>query len=141
MRVSVGHACRAFSLIETLSALAIFGLCIVALIEGISLTLSNWRLSEEKTLALMLCENAIEDLMLDEVIEEGEDGSQFDPPNERFSWSSVVDATEIPNLYTVTMTVNWLSSGNEHNVSLTTMRMQRSGENVESPVAPIGAGQ
>lgn len=114
-----------FSLIEILAALAIFGLCIVGLIEGITQTLASWRLAEEKTAALMLCENLIEEIKASETIEAGEDGATFEPPHDGYTWSSVIDVTEIPNLYTVGATVTWLSSGHEESVSLHTLKLQQ----------------
>jgi len=128
----------AFSLIEILAALAIFGLCIVALIEGISQTLANWRLAEEKTQALMLCENRMQEILADPVLEVGDENESFEAPDERYSWSSVVDATEIPSLYSVSVSVIWLSSGKEQDVFLTTLRLQRPEERVSEPATTPG---
>lgn len=124
-RILSRHNGKAFSLIEILAALAIFGLCIVALIEGISQTLSNWRLAEDKTKALMLAQNVIEEIVYSGELKAGEDGSAYEPPDERFSWSSVIDETEIPGLFSVAVSIAWTADGHERDVTLTTLRMQR----------------
>ena len=137
MRVRPRHSHRAFSLIEVLAALAIFGLCIVALIEGITATLSNWRLAEDKTKALMLAQNVMEEILYNGNLKAGEDGSTYDPPDERFSWSYIIDDTDITNLYSITVAVAWSANGKDNDVTLSMLRMQRTAGTVSDEQAPI----
>ncbi len=142
----------AFSLIEVLAALLIFSLCIVALIQGVSQTLGSWQLAEEKSKALMLAQNVMEEVLYNGNLKPGEDSSTYDPPDDNYSWSTAIDETEIPNLYNVTVSIAWRSSGHDYDVTLTSLRMQRpnnpqaqssvssSGAPAETPSAP-GAAQ
>lgn len=125
------HRPRGFSLIETIAAVAIYSIAIVGLIQGVSSALAHWRLAEDKTRALMLAENVMEEIIYNNDIETTEDGAQFDPPHQRFAWSSVVEETEIDDLVRIDVSVSWSSKSHQRQVALTTLLVDRGFEEQE----------
>lgn len=132
-----GRRTGGFSLIEILAAVAIFSLCVVALIEGMTRALADWRLAEEKTHALMLAENVMEEVLYNNALETGEESGQCEAPDDRYGWATVVDETQIPGLFTVSVNIAWHSGGHGRDVTLATMRMRR--EEMASAAAEASA--
>ncbi|OPZ22703.1 MAG: Bacterial type II secretion system protein I [candidate division BRC1 bacterium ADurb.BinA364] len=124
-RHGIGRRRTGFSLIETLAALFIFGIALVGLIQGIAAALGQWRQAEETTKALMLAENVMEEILYNTELAVGQDGGQYDPPDDRYSWSSTVDTAEIEGLYRITVSVTWGADERQRNVTLTTLKARR----------------
>jgi general secretion pathway protein I len=124
---------RGFSLIEVLAALAIFGLSIGGLIQGIAMALAQWSVAEDQTKALMLAENVMEEIIYNADLTPGEEGEPYEPPDDRFAWESVIEETDVPGLVRIEVRVAWTSRGQERDVVLTTLK-------AESRSAP-GAGE
>ena len=120
---------RGFSLIETLAAVAIFGVTIVALIQGIAMALSTWRVAEDQTKALMLADNVLQEIVYNGNFKPGEDGAQYEAPDDRFAWSSKIDETDFDDLFAITVSVSWNGKSAEDGraVTLTTLRSERGG--------------
>lgn len=120
---------RGFSLIEVLAALTIFSFAIVALIDGLGMSLRHWRLAEEKTKALMLAENVMEEILYSGDLSPGEDEGQYEEPDDNYSWSSTIDETEVQGLYEVRVEVAWSATGegleSGSGVTLTTLWADR----------------
>ena len=118
-----------FSLIETLAAVAIFGVTIVALIQGIAMALSTWRVAEDQTNALMLADNVLQEIVYNGNFTAGEDGAQYEAPDDRFSWASKIAETDFDDLFAITVSVSWngKNADSDRAVMLTTLRSERSG--------------
>jgi type II secretion system protein I len=125
---------RGFSLIESLAALAIFGLTVVALIQGIASALGAWRVAEEQTKALMFAENVLQEIVYNGNFTAGEEGAQYEAPDDRFAWSSKIEETEFQGLYAITVSVTWdgKNADSDRSVSLSTLRSERGGSQDQS---------
>ena len=105
-----------FTLIEVMAAFMVFALLFGVLLQILSTSVANTRLSGDYTRAALWAQSKLDALGLEEMLEPGTRSGRFD---ERFSWMLEVreelvaddrglDALEIPvNLYHVTLIVEW----------------------------------
>ncbi|MCX7013137.1 MAG: type II secretion system minor pseudopilin GspI [Candidatus Sumerlaeota bacterium] len=124
--VRIRKRSRGFSLIEVLAALAIFSMSIVGLIEGLGMAMAQWHSAENKAKALMLAENVMEEINYNSQLTPGQDGAQYDPPDDRFTWASEIEETDTPGLYKITVSITWTAGGQDRDVTLTTLRAEHS---------------
>jgi type II secretion system protein I len=115
-----------FSLIETLTAVVIFSVAIVALIEGIARNSRVQAWLESQSRAMMIAQNIMEELEYAGQMVVGTDGGQF-PEDPRFTWTSEVLETEYETLFEVRVTVLWMEGEAQRDYQLMTY-MRSSGE-------------
>ncbi len=119
----------AFSLLETLVAVAIFSIAVVALIEAIAGNTRNQAWMESQSRGLMLAQNIIEEIEYVGDIRVGSDGGEF-PEDPRFSWSSDIQSTDLDGLFEVRVTVAWTEGQAQRDISFVTY--MRPGDNATS---------
>ncbi|MCX8036845.1 MAG: type II secretion system minor pseudopilin GspI [Candidatus Sumerlaeia bacterium] len=119
----------AFSLLETLVAVAIFSIAVVALIEAIAGNTRNQAWMESQSRGLMLAQNIIEEIEYVGDLRVGSDSGEF-PEDPRFSWSSDIQSTDLDGLFEVRVTVSWTEGQAQRDISLTTY--MRPGDNATS---------
>lgn len=107
---------RGFTLIEVLAAFMVFALLFGVILQILSTSVNNTRLSEDYTRAALWAQSKLDVLGLEEMLEPGSQRGAFD---EEFSWTLEVreemviderglDAFDLPiNLYRVTLVVEW----------------------------------
>jgi len=110
----------AFSLIETLVAVAIFSIAIVAVIEGMATSSRNQALIENESKALMLAQNIMEEIEYVGDHHVGSDGGEFDGENAGFEWTCETTDTDYPGLFEVRVTVSWKEIETQRDVQLVT---------------------
>jgi len=98
---------RGFSLLETLVAVAIFSIAIVALIEAIAgnTRMQSWYESQGRAVAL--AQNVLEEIEYVGNLQVGTDGGDFDGTYTGYSWSSEILDCDTPNLCEVHVTITW----------------------------------
>lgn len=112
-----------FTLIETLAALVIFSVAIIAFIEGMGAATRVQAELVDQARAVMLAQNVMEELLFGGV-QEGEDEGVFDPPDDRFAWAGVIESTETEGLLRVAVTLTWTGTTGPRDYTLTTLRHQ-----------------
>jgi len=98
---------RGFSLLETLVAVAIFSVAIVAIIEGIAANSRAQAWIESESHAAVLAQNVMEEIEYVRDLRVGSDGGDFEGDDSRYSWTSEILDGETAGLYEVRVTVNW----------------------------------
>ena len=127
-----GHA---FSLLETLVAVTIFGVAIVALIEGIAASSRTQAWIESENRAVMLAQNILEEIEYARDLRVGVESGQFQDLDSRYYWSSEILETDLEELYEVRVTVRWMEGDAERDFQLVTyLREQEEDETAESQI-------
>lgn len=98
---------RAFSLLETLAALAIFSVTVVGIIEAVTIQLRSEADAEDMTKAVLLAQNLVEDMRMAGAFEAGEESSEYEGSDSRFTWSYKMEEEDGENLYRLTVTISW----------------------------------
>lgn len=96
-----------FSLIEVLSALTIFSVGVVAMLEGIGQTTVVQSGMLFRREAGMLAENVLEETISLGVWEVGEAGGDFGEVGGQFSWSRQIELTDVADMWWIAVTVSW----------------------------------
>ena len=112
---------RAFTLIEVLAALLIFGVALVAFMQNLG---ESNRLQADlatRQRAEMLAQNILEELRLGGSYETGEDSGAFEGSDAIYSWSTEIESDEdLDRLNSVTVTIDW-NDGRPRSYSLSTL--------------------
>ena len=98
---------RAFSLIETLAALAIFSVTIVGIIEAVTIQLRAEGDAEDMTQAVLLAQNLVEDMRMAGAFEPGEESAAYEGDLSRFTWSYKMEEEDGEGLFRLTVTISW----------------------------------
>lgn len=98
---------KGFTLIETLTALMIFSVAVVAMIQAVTIQIRAEQLSEDTTRAVMLAQNVIEEFKHDRTYERSEDTGSFQGSNAAFAWKYELEETDVPGLWKLTVTIEW----------------------------------
>lgn len=126
---------QGFTLLEILLAFVVFALSFAVVMQVVSSSLRNTRLSKDLTQAALYAQSKMDLLGIDGPIEEGSSSGDF---NDRYRWEIQVELYEaddgrglnqelIPvDLYQVDMTVYWRQANNEQNTTFTTLYAQDS---------------
>lgn len=123
---------RSFSLIETLAAVAIFSVAVVALIEGIAGSSRAQAWIENQSRALMLAQNVMEEVEYVGELKVGVDSGEFDEEDSGFTWTTEIAETEIEGLYEVHVVVAWMEGQAQRDVELVTYMRERVVEEYET---------
>ncbi|MFC5695110.1 type II secretion system minor pseudopilin GspI [Pseudomonas sp. GCM10022186] len=100
------RACRGFTLIEVLVALAIFAVVAASVLTASARSLQIASRLEDKTLAMWIADNRLTDLQLRETPPgNGRDQGELDYGGRRWEWQSQVEGTSDPALRRVTLWV------------------------------------
>ncbi|KPL08778.1 hypothetical protein AMJ85_07905 [candidate division BRC1 bacterium SM23_51] len=121
-----------FSLLETLVAVTIFSIAIVALIEGIAASTRAQAWIESENRAIMFAQNILEEIEYVSDLRAATDTGEFPDENGRFSWSSQVLETDLEGLYEVHVVISWMEGQAERAFELVTyLRMREEDETTE----------
>lgn len=116
---------RAFTLIEILTALMIFSLVIVAVIEAITLQLRAQQIAEDTTRAVILAENILEQFRYELDLLEADESGEFEGSHAGMSWNYKVTETESAGLYHVKVTITWEDGAAERTHVVETLMAER----------------
>lgn len=120
-----------FSLIEVVAAFAVFAIVFAAIMQLMTLALSNTRAAHEFTQAALLAQSKLDVIGLEEYLEPGVSNGQFD---DKYSWQLEVepyivlderglDPEENPvALYRATLVVSWGDALVEREAAFETLR-------------------
>ncbi len=124
---------QGFTLLEILAAFLVFTLSFAVVMQVVSSSLRNTRLSNNLTQAALLAQSKLDLLGIDAPVEEGSDSGEFD---EKYSWEMQIglyDPAEgralndelIPvDLYQVDLTVYWQQAQEQQSTVFTTLYAQ-----------------
>lgn len=101
------RSCHAFTLIEILTAMSIFSVAFVGIIEGITIQIRAEKLAENTTRAVILAQNLIEEIRYAEDFELASETGEFTGPDTGFIWMYDLVEGDMLGLYTLTVTVDW----------------------------------
>jgi len=124
---------RAFSLLETLVAVAIFTIAIAAIIEGIAASTRIQISTESESRAAMLAQNVMEEIEYAGSLRLESDNGEFGGEDSRYSWATEVLQTDQEGLYEVRVVVGWTESGADRDFRLVTY-LRKSDEETTSPL-------
>jgi len=109
-----------FSLLETLVAVTIFAIAIVAIIETIANNTRTQMWIEDESRASMLAQNIMEEIEYVGDQRVGTDNGQFEGDDSRFSWMTDTLATENVDLFEVHVAIAWKEGEAEREYRLVT---------------------
>jgi len=116
---------RGFTLVEILAALLIFGLVVVALLEGLAGTTSIQGDLAAMQRAAMLAENVLEEVRLEGSLEAGETSGRFDGEDSAYGWKTTIAKTSTTDLMEVSVRVSWNTGRGEKDTALTTLLLSQ----------------
>ncbi|MDM8350133.1 type II secretion system minor pseudopilin GspI [Pseudomonas sp. sp1636] len=106
-------ACRAFTLLEVLVALAIFAVVAASVLAASARSLQTAARLEEKTLAMWIADNRLSELQLAETpARDGRDQGELEFAGRRWQWQSEIQETSEPSMRRVTL---WVAPRPERN--------------------------
>jgi len=94
-----------FSLVEVMCAIAILGIGIVGLVQGIATALRSSKEAEIQTTAALLASGQMETFRAENFVVEGETEGDGDSGLDNYHWKQTVTATSVDGLYGVTVEV------------------------------------
>lgn len=98
---------RGFSLLETLLALAIFGIVIVSVGEAVVMQTRSEKLAEDMTRAVLLAQNIVEEIRYGEDYGEEEESGSFEGEDAGFDWEYQVTEADVDGLFKISVAVTW----------------------------------
>jgi prepilin-type N-terminal cleavage/methylation domain-containing protein len=101
----------AFSLVEVMCAVAILGISLVSLTQGITAALKSSKESEVQTTAALIAAGRIETLRADGFIIEGETEGACEGGLDLYQWRESITTTDIDGLYDVQVAVENSKTG------------------------------
>ena len=110
-----------FSLIEIMTALAIFSIAAVGIIEGMGVGIRIQGDLVFQQRAAMLAENILEEIKYVGEFEEGTQQGEFEESDAGFAWQTVVSETGIETLVEVTVIISWADGMRSRDFQLATM--------------------
>jgi len=124
----IGHRPRpsgGFSILEVLTALAIFSVAIVGIAQGITMQIRTEGVAENVTRAAMLADNTMQSLRISGELTVGEESSQFEGEDSAFTWQYAIEDTETPGLFKVKVSIFWLDGLAERSYVIETLMADR----------------
>jgi general secretion pathway protein I len=109
-----------FTLLEVMIALAIVGIALVTLIGLETRTIQLAERQQRVTQATLLAQGKMTEIEVgaESLAGLGGQGGVFDPPFELYRWTAALDATPLPTIEMVTVTVAWGEVGSNEQVDL-----------------------
>lgn len=98
---------RGFTLVEVLAALVVFGIAMMALVEGLAGASRIQANLENEYRAAMLAENVLEEIIYSQRYELGRDEGEFEGENSGYQWTTEIEETQTVRLLSVAVTVSW----------------------------------
>jgi len=111
MVTSLHHRTAAFSLVEVVCAIAILGIGLLGLTQGITASLKASKDSEMQTAAALIAAGQIESFRADGFVLEGETEGQCQEGLDLYQWRQSVTKADLDGLYEVTVVVENSNSG------------------------------
>ena len=115
----------AFSLVEMLTALAIFSLAVVGTMEVFTTSVRSTSASLGYTNAALLGRKVMEETVAEGSYMEWEDSGDFGVEHPQYTWALSVTETENPGLYLMEVTVAWVDRSREKEYALATLVADR----------------
>lgn len=116
---------RGFSLVEMLAALVIFSVAVVGTLQVFSVGVRAAGTTRSYTRASFLCQQLVEETVVQGDLLTGTDSGTFDPPADAFRWTREIAATDTDGLYEVRVSVTWPEPGTERSFELVTLAAER----------------
>jgi len=116
---------RGFSLVEMLAALVIFSLGVVGTLHAFGVAVRATGTTRSYTRSSLLCQQLVEETIVQGDLLEGTDEGTFDPPADAFRWTREITATDTDGLYEVRVSVTWPEPGTERSFELVTLAAAR----------------
>jgi len=116
---------KAFSLVEMLAALSIFGLGVIGTMEVFSTSIRSTSASLGYTNAALLARRVMEETIAEGVLMDWEDSGDFGLEHPNHSWTLTVTETEDLDLYQADVVVTWSDRGTDKEYTLTTLLADR----------------
>ena len=123
--IAIRRRRRAFSLLESLAALAIFSVTVVGIIEGITIQLRAEGDAEDVTRAVLLAQTLVEDMRMAGAYEPGEETAQYEGTDARFAWNYKIEEEDGEGIFRLTVTITWENGQAMQNFTLETLLTER----------------
>lgn len=116
---------RGFTLVEVLAALLLVAVVLPVMMGAINTATHVGGLAQDRTEAAVLGENRLNEIIIDESWQFGDDSGEFqidadDPGVSRYTWELRVEPWQDPSVRKLTMTVRWERRGRAQSITLTT---------------------
>lgn len=113
--------CHGFTFVEILACLAFLGILIPVVVSALMVANRAAGVSERSTIAAQLCENRLNEMLLNDAwTTEGERGD-FGPERPGYRWELAKSDWESGAMTELTLTVFFPVQGREHEVRLSTL--------------------
>jgi len=122
------HHSAAFSLVEMMAAVVIFGLVVLGTLELFTSSLRAGAASGAHTRGVMLAQGMMEETLAEGNFMLAGEGGDFGADYEGYTWERQVTETDDPGLYQVEILVNWTEHGREKRYKLVTLAVERTEE-------------
>lgn len=116
---------KAFTLVEMMAAVVIFGISVVAGLEAITACLRSTDNARSHTQATFLAQGLMEEALAETAPIPGEESGTFEEPFGAFEWTREVAETDTPGLYSVWVEVSWTDRGRPRSCELMTLQADR----------------
>lgn len=127
----------AFTLVEVITALLIFSVAVLGLIEGIGSSIRHQSDLLDRQRAAMIAENIMEEIAYTRDLETGENEGNQEGEDERFTWRTNIEETDDEGLMAVSIEVSWGEGGAGGRYTLSTLLLE-DGDSVMAPSETSG---
>jgi general secretion pathway protein I len=111
----------AFTFVEMLAAMIFMAIVLPVAVEGIVLANSVSTRALHKRQAMRLADRILNQVMIDEAWEDGEQSGDFGEDFPQYRWEIAVDSWEIDSMLRVTATVSYTVQDREYSESIGTL--------------------
>ena len=111
----------AFTLIEVLATLALVGIVLPVVVDGILLALATAGVAKDRAEAASLAQNVMAEIVAAGDYQDVADSGRLDPQGREYAWSAQWDEWDIASLKHLTVTVSWERRNRERSVALSTL--------------------
>ena len=111
---------RAFTLVEVLATMALMGVLIPVVMQGISLSLHQAAQAKRSVEAAALAESKLSELIAQASYQAGASSGDFGPELAEYRWAAESAVRDL-DLNEIHVQVYWMARDKEHSVSLSTM--------------------
>jgi len=112
---------KGFTFIEILATMAMLGIVLPAVMNGISLSLSAAALARQQSQAAALAHSKLMELVAEKLIQHGNLSGDFGPEQPEFRWAAQSFDWEGSTLRQVDVVVYWQQAGRERTVAMSTL--------------------
>jgi prepilin-type N-terminal cleavage/methylation domain-containing protein len=115
----------AFSLVEMMAALTVFGVGVLGTMEVFTNCLHSSSASQGYTQAVYLAQQVLEETIAENRVTVGQEQGDFGERSPRHSWQQEITETDQKGLYRLRVTVQWSERGRDKQYALETLVSDR----------------